>query len=238
MNPAVAPAVIVVATAFSYFLAVLVGIPALVPILNVIPAFPFMVASLRRGQVAEAIGRMLVWAAALAVCATTISYLGTAEAGRLFLRGESYRREMFEFVLTGYGREGDIRQFLPQHLGHAAVFSVLALASGGLLALALGAFLMNYMAYYVGALGAASVHPWKALLLAWVPWAVIRIASFVTLGVILAGPLLGRILGFEYRLRAQRPWIALATAGLVIDVILKWSLAPWWRGMIRAAAGW
>jgi hypothetical protein len=238
MNPAVAPAVIVVATAFSYFLAVLVGIPALVPILNVIPAFPFMVASLRRGQVAEAIGRMLVWAAALAVCATTISYLGTAEAGRLFLRGESYRREMFEFVLTGYGREGDIRQFLPQHLGHAAVFSVLALASGGLLALALGAFLMNYMAYYVGALGAASVHPWKALLLAWVPWAVIRIASFVTLGVILAGPLLGRILGFEYRLRAQQRWIALATAGLVIDVILKWSLAPWWREMIRAAAGW
>jgi hypothetical protein len=238
MNPAFVPAVIVAGTAISYVAAVLIDVPMLVPILNVVPAFPFMVASLRRGRVAEAIWRMLVWAAALAVCATTISYLGTAEAGRLFLRGETYRREMFEFLLTGYGREGDIRQFLPQHLGHAAVFCVLAFATGGLLALTLGAYLMNYMAYYVGALGAASTHPLKAMLLAWVPWALIRIASFVTLGVILAGPLLGRILGFEYRLRAQRTWIVLAAAGLAVDIVLKWALAPLWREMIRAAAGW
>jgi hypothetical protein len=238
MNPAFVPAVIVAGTAISYVAAVLIDVPVLVPILNVVPAFPFMVASLRRGRVAEAIWRMLVWAAALAVCATTISYLSTAEAGRLFLRGETYRREMFEFLLTGYGREGDIRQFLPQHLGHAAVFCVLAFATGGLLALTLGAYLMNYMAYYVGALGAASTQPWKAIPLAWVPWALIRIASFVTLGVILAGPLLGRILGFEYRLRAQRTWIVLAAAGLAVDIVLKWAFAPLWREMIRAAAGW
>jgi hypothetical protein len=238
MNPAFVPAVIVAGTAISYAAAVLVDVPLLVPIFNILPAFPFMVASLRRGHVAEAIWRMLVWAAALGVCATTISYLGTAEAGRLFLRGDSYRREMFEFLLTGYGPEGNIRVFLPQHLAHAAVFCVLALATGGLLALALGAFLMNYMAYYVGALAAASTHPWKAMLLAWVPWAIIRIASFVTLGVILAGPLVGRILRFEYHLRDQRRWIALAAGGLVADVVLKWALAPSWREMIRAAAGW
>jgi hypothetical protein len=238
MNPAFVPAVIVAGTAMSYAAAILIDVPLLVPILNVVPAFPFMVASLRRGHVAEAIWRMLIWAAALAVCATTISYLGTAESGRLFLRGESYRREMFEFLLTGYGPEGNIRLFLPQHLAHAAVFCVLALVTGGLLALTLGAFLMNYMAYYVGALGAASAHPWKAMLLAWVPWAVVRIASFVTLGVILAGPLLGRMLGFEYRLRGQTRWIALAVAGLAADVLLKWALAPAWRDMIRAAAGW
>ena len=238
MNPAFVPAVIVAGTAISYFMAVLIDVPLLVPILNVVPAFPFMVASLRRGAVAEAIWRMLVWAAALAICATTISYLNPAEAGRLFLRGESYRREMFEFLLTGYGREGDIRQFLPQHLLHAAGFCLLALASGGLLALPLGALLMNYMACYVGALGAASLHPWKAMVLAWVPWALIRIASFVTLGVILAGVLLGRILGFEYRLREQQTWLTLAATGLVVDIVLKWALAPTWRQLIRGAAGW
>jgi hypothetical protein len=94
------------------------------------------------------------------------------------------------------------------------------------------------MAYYVGALGAASLHPWKAMLLAWVPWAVIRIVSFVTLGVILAGVVLGRILGFEYRVREQRTWLTLAATGLALDVVLKWALAPAWRQMIRAAAGW
>ena len=238
MNPAFVPAVIVGGTALSYVAAILIGIPALVPFLNVAPAFPFMMASLRRGRVAEAVWRMLVWAAALAVCATTISYLGPAEAGRLFLRGEDYRREMFAFLLTGAGPEGDIRLFLPQHLAHAAVFCALALLTGALLAMPLGAMLMNYMAYYVGALGAASAHPWKAMALAWVPWAVIRIAGFVTLGVVLGGPVLGRIMGFEYRLRDQGRWIALAGAALLADVGLKWALAPSWREMIRSAAGW
>jgi hypothetical protein len=238
MNPAWVPAVIVGGTAVSYLVAMLIGVPALVPFLNVAPAFPFMIASLRRGRVAEAVWRMLVWAAALAVCATTISYFGPAEAGRLFLRGESYRREMFEFLLTGYGPEGDIRRFFPQHLAHAVVFAALAIATGSLLAMPLGAMLMNYMAYYVGALGAASAHPWKAMALAWVPWALIRIAGFVTLGVVLGGPLLGRLFGFEYRLRDQRRWVALAGGALLTDVVLKWALAPSWREMIRNAAGW
>ena len=238
MNPGLVPAAIVAGTAVSYVVAIAIGIPALVPFLNVAAAFPFMTASLRRGRVAEAVWRMLVWAAALAVCSTTISYLATAEAGRVFLRGESYRREMFEFILTGYGPEGDIHRFLPQHAAHAAVFCALALATGSILAMPLGALLMNYMGYYVGALGAASAHPWKAMALAWVPWAVIRIAGFVTLGVVLSGPLLGRIVRFEYRLAHQRRWIAAAAGALLADVVLKWALAPSWREMIRSAAGW
>jgi hypothetical protein len=238
MNPAWVPAVIVGGTALSYVVAMLIGVPALVPFLNVAPAFPFMIVSLRQGRVAEAVWRMLVWAAALAVCATTISYLDTADAGRLFIRGEPYRREMFEFLLTGRGAEGDIRLFLPQHLAHAVVFCGLALATGGLLAMPLGAVLMNYMAYYAGALAASAHHPWKAMVLAWVPWAVVRIAGFVILGVVLAGPVLGRALGFEYRLRQQSRWLAAAGAALLADVALKWALAPAWREMIRSAAGW
>jgi hypothetical protein len=238
MNPALVPAVIVGGTAVSYLAAMLIGIPALVPFLNVAPAFPFMIASLRRGRVAEAIWRMLIWAAALAVCATTISYLATAESGRLFLRGESYRREMFEFLVSGYGPEGNIRLFLPQHLAHAAVFCALALATGALLAMPLGAMLMNYMSYYIGALGAASAHPWKAMALAWVPWALVRIGGFVTLGVVLGAPVLGGLFKFEYRLRSQIHWIVWAGAALVADVLLKWALAPSWREMIRNAAGW
>jgi hypothetical protein len=238
MNPARAPVAIVFGTALSYVAGALIGIPALVPILNVLPAFPFMIDSLRRRCVGEAVGRMLVWAAALAVCATTASYLAPVETARLFIRGDAYRREMFLFVLTGRGAEGDIRQFLPQHAGHAAVFCGLALATGSALAMPLGALLMNYMGHYVGALGSASAHPWRAVALAWVPWSLVRIASFVTLGVVLGGPVLSRVFGFEFRLRDQRGWILLAAAGLVVDVVLKWALAPSWRLFIKAAAGW
>ena len=98
---------------------------------------------------------------------------------------------MFEFVLTGSRpRGGHPRGSCRSISLHAAVFCALAIATGSVLAMPLGAMLMNYMAYYVGALGAASAQPWKAMVLAWVPWAVIRIAGFVTLGVVLAGPVL------------------------------------------------
>jgi len=238
MTPALVPAAIVGATALSYLLALAIGVPIAVPFLNVAAGFPFMAASLRRGRVGEAIGRMLIWAAALAACATILSYLDTADAGRLFLNGETYRREMFEYLRTGVGPEGDVRRFVPVHLAHAGAFSALAIATGSVLAMPLGAALMNYMAYYVGALGAGSANPWLAMALAWVPWSLIRIASFVTLGVVLAGPLLARLLQFDYRLRAQAGWIAAAAAGLSLDIVLKWALAPAWREMIRNAAGW
>ena len=74
--------------------------------------------------------------------------------------------------------------------------------------------------------------------IAWAPWAIVRIAGFVTLGVVLGGPVLARILSFEYRLRARKRWIALAGAALLADVVLKWALVPTWREMIRSAAGW
>src|SRR5919197_2624339 len=188
MNTAAAPLAIVGGTVISYAIALAIGAPWPVPILNVLPAFPFMVASLRRGDVADAIVRMLIWAAALGICATSIAYKWPDTAATLFVHGAEYRREMFEFVLTGRGAEGNIRQFLPQHLLHAAIFSALALATAGTLAMTLGAALMNYMADYVGGLEAVSAHPVRTMALAWVPWALIRIASFVVLGVVLAGP--------------------------------------------------
>ena len=238
MNPAWAPVAIVAGTALSYLVAATIGVPALVPILNTLPAFPFMIGSLRRQEVGEAIVRMLVWAAALAVCATAFSYSRTADAGRLFVHGEAYRQEMFTFVLTGAGPEGNVRQFLPQHALHGTIFCALALATGSIAAMPMGALLMNYMGFYVGALAASSAHPLRAVLLAWVPWSLIRIASFVTLGVVLAGPVLGRLIGFDYHLRDQRRWLTLALAGLGLDVLLKWALAPGWRDLIRGAAGW
>src|SRR5687767_9410100 len=107
MNPALVPAAIVGATALSYLLALAIAVPIVVPFLNVAAGFPFMVQSLRRERVGEAIGRMVIWATAMGVCATVLSYLDTADAGRLFLNGETYRREMFEYLRTGIGPEGN-----------------------------------------------------------------------------------------------------------------------------------
>ena len=229
---------IVVATAVSYIFGWAIGIPLLIPVFNTLAAFPFMVAALARADVRLAVARMLVWAFALAVCATLWSYAQPWRTDSLFLRAAPYRVEMFEWVMTGRGAESDPARFIPQQAAHAGVFAALALVSGGVLALAMGAVLMNYMGHYVGTLAAASAHPLPVLVLGWHPWAVIRIVSFVTIGVVLSVPLLSWLGGFRVDRRAARRLLAWAAAGLIADLVLKWLLAPAWQRLLLRAAGW
>jgi hypothetical protein len=229
---------IVVATAASYALGWLIGVPQLLPLLNTIASFPFMVAALSRGRVRLAVSRMLVWALAMAVCATAMSYARPWATDALFLRGASYRAEMFAWVLTGRGAESEPARFIPQHVAHFALFALAAFATAGIGAMAMGAMLMNYMGHYVGSLAAASARPFATAMLGWHPWSVVRIASFVTLGVILSGPLLSRIGQFRVNWAEARPLAVYACLGLVVDVLLKWLLAPAWQRLLLRVVGW
>src|SRR4029077_3734733 len=119
-------------------------------------------------------------------------------------------------------------QFIPQQAGHAALFTALALASGGVLAMPMGAALMNYMGHYVGTLAAVSRRPIAIMVLAWHPWAVIRVISFVVIGVVRSAPLLSRVFRFRIDWPTGRRLAIWACAGLVTDVLLKTLLAPAW----------
>jgi hypothetical protein len=229
---------IVFATLLSYGIAWLIGVPVLVPILNTIASFPFMVLALRRGDVRLAVVRMLLWALTMGIVATLLSYARPAQTEALFLRGEAYRTEMFAWVMTGRGAESSPAQFLPQHARDAAVFAALALATGGALAMPMGAALMNYMGHYVGTLAAASRHPALTMVLAWHPWAVIRVISFVILGVVLSTPLLSKLFRFRVQWVTMRPLLIAACVGLVIDVVMKALLAPAWQRLLLRVVGW
>ena len=103
--------VIVFLTLISYAIGWAVGIPVLLPILNTLASFPFMVLALRRGDLRLAVARMLLWALTMGVAATFLSYARPAQTGVLFLRGESYRTEMFAWLMTGQGAESRRSQF-------------------------------------------------------------------------------------------------------------------------------
>jgi hypothetical protein len=235
VTPAVALAT---ATLASYAVAWVLDVPVLVPFLNTAASFPFMLVALKRADVRLAISRMLIWALTLGACATWLSYMRPAATGALFLRSEAYRTEMFTWVLTGRGPESTPSQFIPQQAGHAALFVGLTLASGGLLGMPMGAALMNYMGHYVGSLAAQSPQPALTMMLAWHPWAVIRVISFVILGVVLSMPVLARIVRFDADWRAARPWVIVAISGLLVDVVLKWLLAPAWQRLLLRTVGW
>jgi hypothetical protein len=141
-------------------------------------------------------------------------------------------------VMTGQGAESTPSQFIPQQAGHALLFSGLALASGGTAAMPMGAVLMNYMGHYVGALAASSRRPALTMILGWHPWAVIRVISFVVIGVVLSAPLLSRLGKFRVDRTMARTLLIAAGAGLVTDVFLKTLLAPAWQRVLLRIVGW
>jgi hypothetical protein len=145
---------------------------------------------------------------------------------------------MFEWVLTGRGAESTPSQFVPLQLEQAAVFSGLAFMTAGALAMPMGAVLMNYMGHYVGTLAAQSRHPALTMILGWHPWSVIRIVSFVVLGVVLSVPLVSRMTRVTIDRRAARTCTIAACAGLAADLVLKAVLAPSWQRLLLRVVGW
>lgn len=193
-----------------------------------------MVFLLRRGLRGPAVAAMLAWAAALAVSGAATFTLWPSDPGPLVIWGPEYRDEMFRWIRTGEGSEGDPRLFMSQHLLHLAAFLILSLATASLFSMAMGGVLMNFMGYYVASLARAGTPLWAVLLLGWQPWAICRVAAFCILGVVLAEPPLSRLLKYPYGgLSAARRYLGWAAAGILADWLLKAALAPHWGRLLR-----
>jgi hypothetical protein len=224
---------LVLATLLSYPVGLALGQAWLLPVLNTAPAYALMVARLRAGRRREAVRAMLVWAAALAVFGTLAFSLWPQPPDALVVNGTVYRDEMLRWIRTGEGSEGNWRLFLPQHLLHLAAFVLLCLATASVLSITMGAVLMNYMAFYVSSLARAGAPLWGVVFLGWQPWALCRVAAFSILGVVLAEPLLARILEMP-RPSGARRYVLWAAAGILADWVLKATLAPLWGRWLRA----
>ncbi len=223
---------LVVASTLSYPLGLLLGSPWLLPLLNTAPAYVVMVRRLRRGQRGRAVAAVLAWAGVLAVVGALTFALWPTPVDDRVLNGPAYRDEMFRWIRTGEGREGNLRLFLPQHLGHLLAFVALGLASASALSILMGAVLMNFMSFYVASLFRAGVPAFEVALLGWQPWAICRVAAFCTLGAVLAEPLLARLFPYP-RSGSVGPFLAGAAAGLLADGVLKAALAPQWGAWLR-----
>lgn len=209
------------------------GVPWLLPVLAAAPAYAAMALLLSTGRRGAALAAMLVWALALGATMTGLCAFDPVRAERVVIHGPAYWEEMRPWLETGVGRESDPSRFLPQHALHAAAFIALSLLTASALSVLFGAVLMNYMAYYVAQVVRLSpAHPLLAGLLGWHPWSVVRIVSFVTLGVLLAEPLLARLMG-RPRPAPSRVLLSLAVCGLLVDALMKGLLAPHWAAVLR-----
>ncbi len=231
----------VLGTIVSYPIGIWLGLalrqPWLLPLLNALPGYAVLIHRLRRGERGGAVRAMLWWAVALALTGTIAFVWWPEPTGSAVLHGPEYQAHMFHWIRTGEGPESSPALFLPRQLLQLAEFVALGFATAGAGAVLMGAFLMNYAAYYVAALAKAGVPAWAVTALGWQPWTIARAAAFSTLGVILAEPLLFRLMpGARARLRriGRAAYVIAAMSGILADWFLKALLAPLWGHWLRA----
>ena len=222
-------------TAAGWLIGLGVGSRWLLPLLTAAPACWFMLAALRRGERGRAIALMMWWGLWLGLSGVGASLMWPARAEVVVLNGAEYRDEMISWLATGEGRESSPAAFIPQHMLHAGVFVALSLLTGSALSVLMGAALMNYMSFFVADVilrcSQASAGT-SAMLLAWNPWSMVRVASFIILGVVLSEPLLSRMRGHWPDPGGRRVWLWIAVSGLLLDVAMKALLAPHWPRLL------
>lgn len=230
---------LLVAVVVSTALGFLVPNVWVLPALNLLSGYPVLFSLLARDQRRRAFGAMLFWALCMAVVVVAASVYFPARAHNSIYHGPQYAEEMFRWIRTGQGAEGEPLLFVPQHVIYLVVFTLLSAVSGGLLGLLMGILLMNYMSFYAAAVILASNHHGKllAVLMSWHPWSIIRVASFVVLGVILAEPVVARVADKDFEYDTARPYFWMALGGLGLDILLKAALAPWWGLQLRHLIG-
>lgn len=229
------------ATAFvSAFLSTAVGFAIgsawLLPVLNVLGVYPSYLRLILRGRLRQAAALALLWALFLSQAVVISTCLFPRRAQRVTLIGAEYRDEMFEWVRTGRGEESSPRLFIPVHIRDFALFGAVSFATGGLGGLLMGAVLLNYMNFYVGSLVVSARHPLLTALFGWQPYAIIRVISYILVATVLAGAFwaLVRRRGMP---RAVGRYGAWGVTGVILDILLKWLIAPAWSALLRWTTG-
>ncbi|MFH1068696.1 MAG: hypothetical protein V1794_03650 [Candidatus Glassbacteria bacterium] len=234
-SPAFSGVYIIVAVLLAHALGLTVPGEWLLPFAGGVLFWLLFIGPLSRGDYRSAVRLALMWAGVNIVCQAALSAAWPGAMESHVLRGTAYRDEMFAWVSSGAGPEGDIRLFLPVHLRHFLVFCAVSVATGGLLGLVLGSILLGYMNFYVGSLISASHFAPAAILLAWPVWAVIRVVGFIFAGTALGGILVDRVSPPVEKKRRILFYLKWALILIAADIALKWALAGFYQGMLNSA---
>lgn len=207
------------------------------PLVQAAVFYPAFAAALLSGQWRRATASALLWAFLTSLSTVWLSFLQPEFAVQRIWNSQAYQDEMLTWIRTGEGPEGDIAQFLPQHLLHLAAFGLLTAVSAGFLGLMMGAALLNYMSFYVASLLVRADSLWPLACIAWPPWAICRVAGFVCLATALTAWVLGRMGALSAPARRLGRFFAAGAGLIVADILLKWLLAPIWRLWLLSLTG-
>jgi hypothetical protein len=216
------------------------GNPILFAILPVAPLAFVYTRAIAMRKPRTAVTLALAWALAVTVATVAAAARSPGAVPRGIWHAAAYRDEMLRWIATGGGAEGNIALFLPRVFVEYGLVLVLAACSAGVLALLLGSLLLGYMNGYVGwviANADPKAGPLLAAFIAWPPWPMARVVSFILAGTAAAAWGYSRLYDRGGPGPSIRPLFIASVAFLAADVALKWWLAPMWRQLLRSLLG-
>jgi len=227
---------LVVTAPLAVWIGIRIGQPGLFPFLTALPAILVFLDRINAGRLGSALGLMLAWATALSVAVILNTRWDPAGTEAVIWNGAAYRDEMLAWIRTGVGAESSPRLFLPQHALHYGVFLVLSALTGGVAGLVLGAVLVHYMSFYVGALflnDAGANDGLRLSLMGWPIWSIVRVVGFIAGGVAMAWLFTTVIRRLKDK-PARWPgpashYLSLSLALVILDALLKALLAHHWQ---------
>lgn len=160
----------------------------LLPLLLTLAVYPGFAKKVARGRLWDAALLAYAWALVATLLMALYAYNSGFGAASLVAKGAEYTREMFDWIKTGRGAEGDPSLFTVPKLVEIAVFSAATFATAGFAGLFMGAYLLDYMNFYVGNLlrYARPEHFLEVALLSWPIYAIVRVVGYVLLGTALS----------------------------------------------------
>ncbi len=213
--------------------------PVLLIIFTVFPFYLLYHYLIIEGRYYDALKQSFIWTATIALSIILLTIYFPDYAAKAIINGERYREEMFTWIRTGIGAESNPSQFIPIHITHYSIFIVTCLVSMSLIGIIFGAYLMNYMDYYVGMLFLHISNPTfinylTISLIAWPIWAIIRVIGYLYTGTALAIPLTAKIYGQSFPKEIFKKYIIIGLSLIILDMILKAILAPIYQQIFHA----
>jgi len=200
--------------------------------------YPFYLLQFKVQQYKRAAAYVLVWAITISITIALLTLVSPSLAEKAILSGTTYQEEMFQWIITGIGAEGDPSVFVPAHLINASVFALLSLATAGFLALFFGAYQMNYMNFYVGILLSRVTYPTLnnfilVSLLSWPVYAILRIFGFILIGVATTMPLASRVFKKKVDKKALVRFFFIGLILVGLDIVVKVLVAHYYQKFLH-----
>lgn len=227
---------ILVTTALPIFL----GQRICLPVLSALVLIPMFIWALREGRPHKAIQLGLFWAAVQSAVIVIATVLLSDSASQAVVGGVEFRSEWLSWIANGSPVLRTPALALDQTLLELIVFSAAMFLTGSVAGLIGLAAAMDTFNFTAATLLTQAARPLLMFLGAWPIWVIVRLVSYLTVGAVLAEPMVHLNLRVEFLLDWWRRRKRLLVIGLGIfafSVLLQVLLTPLYRSLLQAALG-